>query len=59
MIYYFVKEGIKYGSINSYKVHCMGARDVGEDCEYGKSGLDEFIWGNSQNNVWMNAEWLG
>ena len=56
MIYYYIYRGIKYGSVNFYKIRCMGKRIAGHQCKYGAMTPSEFLMGC--NSVELGSEWI-
>ncbi len=57
IIYWYKDRHKKFGSINAYKIQCMGKRDVGRDCVFGHCYIDEFL--SNPDNVLLDEEWLG
>jgi hypothetical protein len=53
-VYYYIYQGIKFGSINNYKIECLSKRD--SDGVVYKIVVD---YAALFGGVFLNAEWLG
>lgn len=55
-VHYYVKDGIKKGSINRHKVQCMALRDVGPNCKIESAELWVFCY--DPYAELMSSEWI-
>jgi hypothetical protein len=52
-VYYYLYQGIKFGSVNAYKIKCMSARDSDGVVYMTEVDYHAFFGG-----VFLNEEWL-
>ena len=57
IVYWYKYKGKKFGSMNAYKIQCMGIRDSGAECVFGQSSLDDFL-ADSKNEL-LSMDWHG
>ncbi len=56
LVYYYVHNGIKKGSINERKVQCMALRDLGPHCKIETAEL--WVFSYDPYAELMSSEWI-